>query len=119
MFAARPLYPAQRTNAKASPNVCDGPQADAGGAINVSASSVKLGLRIGPDIVNRKIGAATFLFGREPDTNGKFERAVNNDSSREAKGGARQRADKLRGERHAAEAAQHLQPKDAACDSAP
>ena len=52
MSAARPLYPAQRTNAKASPNVCDGPQADAGGAINVSASSVKLGLRIGPDIVN-------------------------------------------------------------------
>ena len=49
---------------------------------------MKLGLRIGPDIVNRKIGAATFLFGREPDTNGKFERAVNNDSSREAKGGA-------------------------------
>jgi hypothetical protein len=25
MSAARPLYPAQRTNAKASPNVCDGP----------------------------------------------------------------------------------------------
>ena len=85
----------------------------------VSVSSVKLGLRIGPDIVNRKIGAATFLFGRESDANGKFERAVNNDPSRETKGGTRQRADKLRGERYSAEAAQHLQPKDAARDAAP
>ena len=85
----------------------------------VSASSVKLDLRIGPYIVNRKIGAATFLFGREPDANGKFERAVNYDSSREAKGGTRQRADELRGERHSAKAAQHLQPKDATCDATP